>query len=222
MNNMPEIFSLLKRLKENNNREWYHEHKDEVDQLRKAFSDDVETLISGIGVLDPEIAYLQPSKAIFRLARDTRFSHDKTPYKTHFGAYIAPGGRRSPYGGYYLHVSPGESLLACGIWCPQPAALKLLRQEVFDHLDELLGILESTPFSEYFMSFEGESLKRVPQPYTKEVFARPELLKLKNYCMSCALSDELFESPDWMTEVLRRCQIARPLNEFLNRAIRRS
>lgn len=211
-----ETFEFLRQLRDNNNRDWYNANKATCTQLRKLFEANVETLISAIGTFDPDVAFLAPSKAIFRLFRDTRFSHDKTPYKTHFGAVISDIGRKSTKVCYYIQVSPGNSFVAGGIWSPQPPTLRKLREGIFTQLDQLLEIIDQPPFNQHFTTFEGERLKRVPTIYNNQGFARPDLLQLKGLFVIHPLADELFEDDSWITETVRLCRIIYPLNRFIN------
>ena len=108
------ILSFLTDLKTNNNREWFEENKERYKQAHTSFLEIVKHTIEGIGKFDQDIAHLEPKKCIYRIYRDIRFSKDKTPYKIHFGAEMAPGGRRSGLAGYYIHIQPGESIVAGG------------------------------------------------------------------------------------------------------------
>ena len=125
-----ELFQFLSELRLHNNREWFQANKPRYDLLHRQFIEVVQELINRMTLFEPELAGLTPKDCIFRIYRDIRFSPDKTPYKTHFGAYIAAyGGRKSEYAGYYLHLEPGASMLAGGVWCPPPALLKLFRKD---------------------------------------------------------------------------------------------
>ena len=111
---MKNLIQFLSELKENNYKEWFWDHKQEFDLLRDNFTMDVAEIISAISIFDNTVKGLQPKDAIFRIYRDIRFSLDKTPYKTHFGAYIARGGRKGVLGGYYLHIEPSNSFISVG------------------------------------------------------------------------------------------------------------
>ncbi|MDR0758216.1 MAG: DUF2461 domain-containing protein, partial [Tannerella sp.] len=103
------LFNFLKELRASNRREWFQSNKKRYDALHAQFVDCVQQLIGRIAVFDPEIAGLDAKSCIYRIYRDIRFSSDKTPYKTHFGAYMTGyGGRTSPYAGYYVHIERSE------------------------------------------------------------------------------------------------------------------
>ena len=135
-----ELFQFLSELRLHNNREWFQANKPRYDLLHRQFIEVVQELINRMTLFEPELAGLTPKDCIFRIYRDIRFSPDKTPYKTHFGAYIAAyGGRKSEYAGYYLHLEPGASMLAGGVWCPPPALLKLFRKDIYENIEFLLN-----------------------------------------------------------------------------------
>ena len=124
-----QIFQFLRELRQNNNRNWFQANKARFDILRQAFTNEVQQLIDRIALFDPEIAGTEARNCLFRIYRDIRFSPNKLPYKQHFAAYIARGGKNSERGGYYLHLEPDNSLLSGGIWCPSPGLLKCLRKK---------------------------------------------------------------------------------------------
>jgi uncharacterized protein (TIGR02453 family) len=211
------IIRFLSELNVNNNREWFAENKAWYDQVRIEFEKLSKDLIAGISSFDEEIKHVETKDCVFRIYRDTRFSHDKTPYKTHFGVFIASaGGRKSQRGGYYLHLDPAGCFVAAGVWCPQPELLKALRQSVYDNIDELNEIRNSPTFSQYFTSFfEEDKLKTVPRGFPKD-FPEAEMLKLKHYMVEYKLDEKLISSPDFVQQLTDIVKCAYPLNRFLN------
>ena len=211
------IIRFLSELNINNNREWFAENKARYDQVRIEFEKMSKDLIAAISTFDEDIKHVEAKDCVFRIYRDTRFSHDKTPYKTHFGVFIASaGGRKSQRGGYYLHLDPAGCFVAAGVWCPQPDLLKALRQSVYDNIDELNEIRNSPTFSQYFTSFfEEDKLKTVPRGFPKD-FPDAEMLKLKHYMVEYKLDEKLINSPDFVQELTDIVKCAYPLNRFLN------
>lgn len=212
-----DIIDFLTELNENNNREWFAENKARFDACRKYFDGVATDLIAKISEFDADIKSVQASECVFRIYRDIRFSHDKTPYKTHFGVYIASqGGRKSQRGGYYLHLDPAGCFMAVGVWCPPPHILKALRQSVCDNIDELNEIRTEKAFAANFNSFyEEDKLKTVPKGFPKD-FEEPELLKLKHYMVEHKLDDSILKSTDFVDKVVELCKAGYPLNRFLN------
>lgn len=211
------ILRFLSELKANNNREWFAENKAWYDQVRTVFEQMAKELITEISTFDEAIKHVEVKDCVFRIYRDTRFSNDKTPYKTHFGVYIASaGGRKSQRAGYYLHLDPAGSFLGGGVWCPEPTMLKALRQSVYDNIDELNEIRASDDFSRYFKEFyEEDKLKTVPRGFPKD-FQDAELLKLKHYLVDHKLDDTVLHAPDFVSRVAGIAKCVYPFNRFLN------
>ncbi len=216
---MKELFKFLKELRENNDREWFKENKERYDVLHKEYVGIVQQLIDRIATFDPEIAGLDAKSCVYRIYRDIRFSNDKTPYKTHFGAYMTGfGGRTSPYGGYYLHIEPSGSFVSGGVWCPDPKMLKSLRQDIYDNMEEFTGILENKKFKEVFGGLEGEMLKRMPDGFPKDC-PYDYILKHKYFVVSSKKTENFFYSEDWFDKVVEEFRILYPFNKFLNYTI---
>ena len=215
-----DILNFLNELKVNNNREWFAVNKSRYDSLRMGYEQIVKQLILEISIFDEEIKHVQVKDCVFRIYRDTRFSHDKTPYKTHFGAYIAAeGGRKSQRGGYYLHIDPAGSFIAVGIWSPEPDLLKVLRQSVFINIEEFNAIRKQKDFAANFpFFFEENKLKTVPRNFPKD-FQDADLLKLKHYIVENQMTDAMVCSENAVAKIAELAKIAYPLNRFLNYSI---
>lgn len=164
--NVPVIFQFLKDLSENNNREWFQEHRAEYEVVREEFEKLLAAAITRISMFDESIRSVQPKDCTYRIYRDTRFSADKTPYKTHLGGYINAKGKKSDHCGYYIHLEPGNCMLAGGSYCPPPNILKALRQSIYENIDEYVSIVEDPSFKQYFPVI-GESFENCPQRFPK-------------------------------------------------------
>lgn len=211
------IIQFLNELEKNNNREWFAENKAWYDQVRLDFEQISKELVLEISKFDEEIMQVDVKDCIFRIYRDTRFSKDKTPYKTHFGVFIATaGGRKSQRAGYYIHLDPAGSFVASGVWCPEPNLLKALRQSVFDNIDELNTLRNQTGFAKYFNTFfEEDKLKTVPRGFPKD-FEYADLLKLKHYLVKYDLDPALLKSDNFTQQVSAILKEAYPFNQFFN------
>lgn len=214
---MKEIFDFLRQLRENNNREWFNAHKEYYLQLKNKFEGIVQELIGEIAVFDEEVKSLGVKECVYRIYRDTRFSPDKTPYKTHFAAYIAaPVGRNSERAGYYFHIEPGKSLLGGGLYCPQPALLKRLRQDIYDNIEEFTGILRNPEFKNEFPEIDStDRLKKVPAPFPSD-FREGDLLKYKHYDVVSYKPDHFFEGPSMLEDTVKVFKKLYPYNRFMN------
>lgn len=211
------ILHFLSELKQNNNREWFAENKDWYNQVKTEFEVIGADLIREISTFDDEVKHVEVKDCVFRIYRDVRFSHDKSPYKTHFGIYIAShGGRKSPRGGYYLHLDPDKSFIGCGVWMPQPDVLKALRQSIYDNIDEFNDILESKEFKKIYpqLSDEGKA-KKIPLGFPAN-FSYAELLKNKSYLVDTVLTDKQLNSDDFTKTVSSLVKTAHPFLSFLN------
>jgi uncharacterized protein (TIGR02453 family) len=212
---MKEVFQFLSELKENNNREWFHANKARYAAAKATYDEFVGRLIGEIAAFDPEIEGLAVKDCLFRIYRDVRFSGDKRPYKTHMGAFMARGGKMAPRGGYYLHVEPGNALLAGGIWCPDPALLKALRRDVFDNVEEFESIVHDPAFALHFRVDDDNTLQKVPSPFPREAPAS-RWVKYKSYTASSLLPGDFFDGDDAVQRVAARLKLLLPFNRFLN------
>lgn len=154
--------SFLSSLAKNNNREWFADNKGKYLDAKEEFESFVEELIPMVQEMDPGIGHVTLSDCTYRIYRDTRFSADKTPYKNHFGAYINRHGKKSPYAGYYIHISPAEgSLWGGGLYCPEPEILKAVRRDIYENIDEFRSIIDAPEFKDrYTLSQENKLKKR--------------------------------------------------------------
>jgi uncharacterized protein (TIGR02453 family) len=215
-----DILQFLGELKQNNTREWFAQNKQKYEKANKSLLALVEQLLPIVQRVDASIGVLAPKDCVFRIYRDTRFSPDKTPYKTNMGAYFARGGRKSIYAGYYMHLEPGSSMLAGGIWMPEPEALKRIRQEIYYNSAEFKTLLEAKSFKDYFsvLSEEGK-LKNPPRDFPAD-FPDIDLLKNKNFTMFHSLSDETVCSENFPVVFSKVFEAMKPVNDFLNKAFK--
>lgn len=211
-----EIFDFLSDLKENNNREWFNENKERYKQINQDFHVLVNMVISKIKNFDSELGLLDASDCTFRIYRDVRFSPDKSPYKTHMGAYIAPGGKKSAKAGYYFHLEPGGTMLAGGMWQPSADVLKNIRQNIFDNPDEIKAIMSSQCFKKHFGNLmDQDKLKRAPKGFSED-FPDIDLLKYKSYTVMKNLSDEVVLSDEFEKEISAVYECMFNFNSYLN------
>ena len=214
-----ELLDFLRKLKQNNNKEWFHANKPAYQSVRQEFEQHVALLIAGLSRFDEGVKNLEPRDCMFRINRDIRFSKDKSPYKTNFGAYIAPGGRKGGYAGYYFHLEPDASFIAGGVYMPPSASLKAIRNEIYHHTDEFLELLNDPEFKKHFGALDNiEKLKTAPQGFPKD-FEHIGLLNHKHYTASKPLSDEDLAGETLIDDVLEAYEALYPLNYFLNEAI---
>jgi uncharacterized protein (TIGR02453 family) len=214
-----ETFRFLKELKLNNNREWFDENRVIYTKLRKDFEDFIGLVIAEISKFDRDASQTTAKASVFRINRDTRFSNNKLPYKTNFGAFIAMGGRKGINGGYYIHVEPGECFLAGGIYMPSGPMLKAIRMEIFDNIQEFKEIIQAPDFVKHFGKRLGdEQLKSAPRGFPKD-FPDMDYLKYKHYTVLKNEPDTIYQNPGFIREVIEVFRAMAPFNRFLNHAV---
>ena len=210
------ILEFLSALKEHNDREWFQANKPAYDKAKQEFESFINQLIPGIRSFDPTIDMITARDCTFRIYRDVRFSGDKSPYKPNMGAYIARGGKNSSLAGYYVHVEPGMSFLAGGIYMPPADTLKRIREEIFYRTDEFKSIIQNRDFTRYFSAFdESDKLKKPPKGFSAD-FPDIELLKFKSYAVMHAVGDDLILSDGYVNYATACFRNLYPLNHFFN------
>ena len=164
------LVEYLAGLAENNNRAWFVMTKPSYDILRAEFTELVGQVIDGAAKFDPAVAGQDPKKAQFRINRDLRFSKDKSPYKTHFSAVIAPAGRKDPGSHYYFHIDQaGKLLVAGGCYMPPPDVLAKIRAYIVREPAKFKRLLGSRNLWSHFGAFADEGkLARPPKGFAPD------------------------------------------------------
>ena len=209
---------FLASLTEHNSKEWMDANKKWYLETRAEFLEDVAVLLKGIGDWEPELLAFKPKDCVFRQNRDIRFSANKMPYKTNFGAYFSPKGKKSEGPGYYLQIAPDNSFLAGGIWMPQAETLKKIRKEIDYSGGELAKIESNKEFKSSFGQIDGEKLKTSPRDYEAD-HEFIEYLRLKSFTVSSKISDRDIESGNFINIALDGFRKMIPLQKFLAQAI---
>ncbi|RNA63104.1 DUF2461 domain-containing protein [Chryseobacterium nematophagum] len=209
-------FDFLKKLSKNNDREWFNENKKLYTEAQENVISFLEELIKEMGNFDEELAKIDAKKALFRIYRDTRFSKDKSPYKTNFGASLGMG-KGSQKGGYYLHLEPNKSFLAGGIYMPESSVLKEVRKEISLYGEDFLKILNHKDFKKHFPRLDQEDrLVKIPQGFEKED-PMAEYLKLKSFIVVYNIKDEeILNNKNTAKEFTKIFKLMKPFNDFLN------
>jgi uncharacterized protein (TIGR02453 family) len=208
---------FLTAIKCNNNRDWFLANRPSYLDAKDNFESFVQGVIDRIILFDPIIKGLEAKSCVFRINRDIRFSNDKSPYKSHFGAFIVRGGKKNgdKYAGYYFHIEPGASIMAGGAYTPPAPWLSAIREKISDSPEEFMKITGEKDFIKYFKSIDGEKLKTAPKGYPKD-HPQIELLKYKSYLVVNEAPDKLVLSKDYMDHVVKTFKAMKPLNDYLN------
>jgi uncharacterized protein (TIGR02453 family) len=212
----PETLKFLRALKKNNRREWFEANKQTyLDSVKAPMEELVATLSAGIARFAPAFV-TEPKRAIYRIYRDTRFSPDKTPYKTHVGALFSRADLpRNEGGAFYFQVSQEGVGIAGGVYMPQPDQLLALRTHLAERHEEFRKLTKAKAVIGAMGEIKGEKLSRPPKGFSAEHPA-VELLKGKQWYFWRELDPRLAETPKVYTEVLSRFEKMAPIVEFLN------
>lgn len=218
----PKTIQFLTKLKKNNSREWFNEHRNEYDAAKENFIELVNQILSQAGQFDQDISVLTYKDCIFRINRDVRFSKNKDPYKNNMAAYFVKGGKKSWLAGYYFHFEPGDkSFIGGGLYGGEPNQIKKVRQEIDYDWEAFKGILQNKNFKKTFGDLsreEGMSLVREPKGYDKDNPAI-DYIKLKNFIVSVPVTDEELTDQKLVKKIITAFTTMQPLLQFLNRAI---
>ncbi len=215
---MRPYLDFLSALSENNHKDWMDANKKWYLDTKATLVADTEVLLKAMVELEPSLASFKAKDCLFRQNRDVRFSANKNPYKTNFGIYFSPGGKKSPGPGYYLQIQPGNSFLAGGIWMPEADTLKKIRKEIDFSGAELERVVENPDFKKLFPSLEGEKLKTCPRDY-EATHPYIEFLKLKSFTVSHPISDQAVRTGAFIHFALEGFQQMKPLIDFLSQAL---
>ncbi len=214
------ILNYLSELSQNNSREWYHAHKEDYKSANARFEELLQELILGIGSFDPSVIHNAPKDLTFKLVRDTRFSHDKSPYNPAFRAHISSMGKLPVPVGYYIMIKPGnQSFLGGGLFADMfKEATSMVRDYIVSHPDEWDKLIHSPEFTTYF-TVKGTALKNVPGGYEKE-HPQAEYLKFKSWYLEYPVSDEALQDGEkFLAEAQKVFKAMKPFNDYLNKAL---
>ncbi len=214
------IIDYLSALDANNNREWYHANKEELKTANAEFEGLLQAFILEIGKFDDSIIHNQPKDLTFKMVRDTRFSHDKSPYNPAFRAHISSKGKLPVPVGYYLMIKPGnQSFLGGGLFADMfKDATTMIRDYIAQNGEEWDKVIHEPEFERNF-TVKGTALKNVPAGYEKE-HPQAEYLKYKSWYLEYPIQDEeLNDAEAFLTKAVELFRIMKPFNDLLNRAL---
>jgi uncharacterized protein (TIGR02453 family) len=212
----PDLLKFLRELKANNEREWFQANKARYEEVVK---EPALAFIEDMGYRLPEVAphLVADQKSMFRIYRDTRFAKDKTPYKTHVGIYFRHArAADADTAGLYLHLEPGHVFLGAGIWHPQSAGLKRLRDAIVARPDAWREAKVAGEPAWHLA--DGEALKRPPTGYPAD-HPLIEDLKRKSFAVVSPLTQRDVTSRGFIDECAERARAARPFMAFISRAL---
>lgn len=205
-------FKFLKELADNNNRDWFNEHKPWYQEEHENVTKFAQELLEKLQRVD-QIATASGKKSLMRIYRDVRFSKDKSPYKTRWAGSF---GRIKPQlrGGYYYHLQPGHNVVGGGFYNPNPEDLKLIRNHIAQDDGPLRAVLSDPHFKKVFGELQGEQVKTAPKGFDKEHPAI-DLLRFKSMYVFHAFTDEEVVASDFADKVLEVWVAIRPFFDVM-------
>lgn len=223
------IFDFLRNIRSNNNKSWMQAHRGEYLAAKAEFEDGINSAIACIAEFDPSIKHITIKDATYRFNRDTRFSLDKSPYKTYLGAYIAAHGKKAFHGGYYIHFEPDHCLVSCGNYWLPTNILTSCRNEIMANIDVWREIVENKEFVDMFglpgegtwdspKGFGIEHLKTAPSGFPRD-YEFIQYLRMKDYCCWKAVPDTFFEHELWLEKMADILKTGKPMMDFINSVI---
>lgn len=211
-------FNFIENLAQNNNREWFAEHKELYEEARADLFPFIATLIKELSAIDPEYAAdTAPKKALMRIYRDVRFSKNKDPYKKNYGIAFDVKGYGPHTPSYYLHLEPGSCFFGVGFWQPEAQILKMIREEIDYNTTAFLDVIEADDFKKLFKLSKEDQLKNAPKGYE---ITHPQIayLKLKSFIAVYSIEEEEFFKPTIVNKLKTAFTTIQPFVSFLRGA----
>lgn len=206
-------FEFLRLLKNNNERNWFNDHKMAYQKQLGYIESFAQQLLDLMNTHDV-IETASGKKSLYRIYRDTRFSNDKTPYKTHWSGSFKRAGKQRR-GGYYFHIEPGNSFVAGGFFGPSPQDLKLIREQISFDAAPLRDILSVESFASFFGALKGEQLKTTPKGFDAD-HQDIDLLRYKQFLLIHQFTDEEVLSTDFLGYCNQGFKNMRPFFDYMS------
>lgn len=218
MHDLTPTFHFLIDLKFNNNRNWFHDHKETYENAKLNYENVVNEVLEKLKKIDPSIDVTSGKDCMYRIYRDARFTKGKEPYKNNFGALIAKGGRKSIFAGYYMHFEPDNSFIGGGLYKPEATVLKSIRTKIMEQPKTYKAIINDPTFKKYFSEIKGDKLKMAPKGFSKD-FEDIDLLKNKDFIASTKIDNEFWLDKNVANNIVEIFKILYKFNAFFNNCI---
>lgn len=218
------LLSFLRDLAANNHKTWMDAHRGDYHKARAIFTELTADLLQRSQRFEPGLTGLTPGDVMFRINKNDRFQQSDEPYKRHMGSGLKPGGRHSPWAGYFVAVEPGgETYVGAGRWMPEPAQLARIRQEIHYSPDTFHALRQAPALLREFPAGldMSQSLRTAPKGYDR---TDPDIewLRLKSFFVWRSFADDEVLRPDFPDRVAQAWQAAQPWVQFLNETMAES
>ncbi len=217
---MKSILPFLRELSNNNNKTWFDTNRPQYEQAKQELLELIQEVITQCSLFDESLSSIQPKDSIFRINRDVRFSHDKSPYKSNMAFELSAHGKKAKNASYYVHIQPDQSFIAGGIYGPEKDVLQAIRQEIDYNFSDFDRIIKNTTFQKNFggLSEEGR-LNRAPKGYSEDNQAI-NYLKNRNFIAIKKLKEEIFLNEKLLIrEISEAFESLYPFITFLNTSL---
>lgn len=215
------LYQFLDELAANNNRQFFEANRERYQELRSLWMEDIDRMIQAMALWNPDLASQTAKSSVYRIYRDTRFSRDKTPYKTHFAASVSPYGRKAFRAGYYIEtgieITYGQGLYG-GIWALQPEILRKLRHAIVDNIEEWESIVLNPDLLREFPDWCSTTLKTIPKGWDRN-HPQAFYLRMTNFGKFRPLSRDFFCQTDWPEKAAELMHLLKPMIDFINYSI---
>ncbi len=216
---MKQILEFLKELAAHNDREWFAKHKEEYLDIKAKVEILTTELMARMLPFEPDVARLNVADCTYRIYRDTRFSLDKTPYKTHIGIFINPPyGKKTNRMGYYLHIEPGNCFACAGTVCLPTPVLTAIRESIRDNIEEYLDIINKPEFKEKYPVIGMNLLKTAPKGFARD-WGHLDLVRPRDFTLEHKLTNRQMCAKNLLDNVTECFRIAKPWCDFINYTI---
>lgn len=215
----PSTLDFLKKLAKNNNKPWLEKNKSHFIEAKTDFENLITELVIGLAKVNPSLAGVDPKKCIFRIYRDVRFSKNKEPYKTNFGASIGDGGKDLGRPLFYIHIQPGnQSFVAGGLYMPEPKILRKVREAILENSNAFKKVVQEKKFEKEFGKLSDMRLKTAPRGFSKD---HPdfEWIQYTSYIVEKSQSDADILSKHFIQNTISSYKILQPFLNYLDKTI---
>lgn len=215
-----DFIDFFRELEKNNHKDWFDQNRKRYEKsVKDPFTNFVGEMINAIGSVEPQFE-VQPKDCILRINRDIRFSKDKTPYNTHFTAFISRGGRKDKsLPGFFVRFGADEIGIMGGCFGPSKEQLQALRQHITQNSKELHSILNTPAFKDTYGELKGEVSKRMPAEFAEAVKEEP-LVANKQFYFSTRLPGKIILDDHLIDIMMEHWHAMRDMNQFLENALK--